>query len=254
MVEQSKKIKPDEVEGKPYIFVSYSRKDEEEVQEILHILRKNHIRFWYDMGLKSGAEWAEELGEKIDKCEQFMVLLSPNSVESKYVKKEIALGTVGFAPPEQFVKDGSKHTTFASDIYALGRTMVCLLCPDKFERNQDAPIRYYRQDVSVELEKIINKMTEKEQEKRYQSAQEVLEDLNNYKQNRNNLILFMESEERRKAYQREDTKRQEARLQKIEDLAKTELLWEENPQGTGEAANPDNPNQVGDSFFDTWIF
>ena len=86
-MEQSKKIKPDEVEGKPYIFISYSRKDDESVQEILQILRKNHIRFWYDMGLKSGEEWAEELGERIDKCEQFMVLMSPNSVESKYVRK-----------------------------------------------------------------------------------------------------------------------------------------------------------------------
>lgn len=488
-MEQSKKIKPDEVEGKPYIFISYSRKDDETVQEILQILRKNHIRFWYDLGLKSGEEWAEELGERIDKCEQFMVLMSPNSVESKYVRKEIgmavdcktdgsinvlyleqttltsglklflnnvqaihkeqysnieelekvicesvpsnvfiqenagdvtlsadgarveleqhfeimktigkggfynvflarhrrtgnyaaikygridntfrgkvildsfvnerdvlsklfnascpyvpmlldcfadgesvylaenyvegfslerkqeyseekvvqiakkvltilkylhgnniiyrdlkpgniiekengdiylidfntarvfekveepeiALGTVGFAPPEQFVKDGSCHTTFASDIYALGRTMVCLLCQDKFERKQDAPIRYYRQDVSAELEKIIDKMTEKEQNKRYQSAQEVLEALENYKQNGNHTMLFWESEKRRKAYQQEEANRQEMWIKQIKDLANTEILKEDV---TEILANPDDPDQIGSGFYDTCI-
>lgn len=64
MLDQSMLIQPDEIEEKPYIFVSYSRLDMQNVQGLLKMLRDNHFRFWYDMGLKSGAEWAEELGEK----------------------------------------------------------------------------------------------------------------------------------------------------------------------------------------------
>lgn len=84
-------VYPDEVDDKPFIFVSYSRKDEKLVQEVIKILKDNHFRFWYDMGLKSGSEWAEELGDKINKCEQFMVLMSKNATESKYVRKEVGM-------------------------------------------------------------------------------------------------------------------------------------------------------------------
>ena len=89
-MDKSKLIQPDEVnDNTPFLFVSYSRKDIEEVQEIMEILRRNHFRFWYDMGLRSGAEWAEALGEKIEQCSQFMVIVTENSMQSKYVRKEI---------------------------------------------------------------------------------------------------------------------------------------------------------------------
>ena len=89
-MDKSKLIQPDEVnDNTPFLFVSYSRKDIEEVQKIMEILRRNHFRFWYDMGLKSGAEWAEALGEKIEQCSQFMVIVTENSMQSKYVRKEI---------------------------------------------------------------------------------------------------------------------------------------------------------------------
>ena len=94
-LDSSELILPDEVDGKPYIFVSYARRDMARVQEILQVLRSNGFRFWYDRGLKSGMEWAEELGEKIDHCEQFMVLLTENSVNSKYVRKEVGMATSG---------------------------------------------------------------------------------------------------------------------------------------------------------------
>lgn len=91
MADHLKLIKPDDVSDKPFIFVSYSSQDMEEVQSILQILRNNQFRFWYDMGLESGSEWAEELGEKIDQCEQFLVLISGHSVNSKYVRKEVGM-------------------------------------------------------------------------------------------------------------------------------------------------------------------
>ncbi len=86
-----KLIEPDEVSDLPYIFVSYSRRDMQLVQEVLRILRKNRFRFWYDQGMKSGVEWAEELGNKIDGCDQFLVLISPNAIESKFVRKEVRM-------------------------------------------------------------------------------------------------------------------------------------------------------------------
>lgn len=91
-MDKKQMIKPDDVnENTPFIFVSYSRKDIEIVQKILQIFRKNRIRFLYDMGVKSGAEWAEELGTKIEQCVQFIVIITESSIESKYVRKEISM-------------------------------------------------------------------------------------------------------------------------------------------------------------------
>lgn len=87
----SKAILPDDVDDQPYIFISYAHRDKDRVQEILQVLHSNGFRFWYDMGLKSGVEWAEELGEKIDQCEQFMVLITENSVNSRFVRKEVGM-------------------------------------------------------------------------------------------------------------------------------------------------------------------
>lgn len=84
-------IEPTARDGNPFIFVSYAHEDMDEVQYILKILEKNHYSFWYDRGVKSGVEWAEELGEKIIQSEQFMVLISPKAVISKFVRKEVEM-------------------------------------------------------------------------------------------------------------------------------------------------------------------
>ena len=86
----SHRIKPDTDNG-PYLFISYSRKDNENVQNILGSLRTQNFRFWYDEGIKPGLEWAEELGMRIKACEQFLLLMSPNAATSKYVKKEVEM-------------------------------------------------------------------------------------------------------------------------------------------------------------------
>lgn len=84
-------IKPSETLDHPFIFVSYARKDLSAIQPILKALKKRSFNFWYDIGLKSGIEWADQIGDKIDQCDQFLVFMSPNSVKSKYVHKEIGM-------------------------------------------------------------------------------------------------------------------------------------------------------------------
>lgn len=459
MVDRSKLIQPDDVSDKPFIFVSYSRQDMYEVQSVLQILRNNHFRFWYDMGLKSGTEWAEELGEKIDQCDQFLVLISDHSVNSKYVRKEIGmatdkdknilvlyltetnltsglhlllgdiqaihrefftleddfereickavsnntlyqnndmfcngadligdaksellknysllsqigaggigqvflaeqkrtgtlvavkwgsiddsyrgtvtkdcfyaekrvlsemlrnmcpyvpiildwfqdeeqiflvetmitgeslksnvsyseekvveiarkalkilnilhrnniiyrdikpsnlirdqfgeiylidfntaiwvdensyeaetlLGTVGFAPPEQY--NGKAPTNFSSDIYALGRTMEYLLCPEHFDKNGKAPIRYYRRDVSVELEAIIEKMTNPTQSLRYRSTEQLLQVFEDYRKIHllNKIRLAFQSWKRLKNYSAFENQSRHNRENALKEIA-----------------------------------
>jgi hypothetical protein len=75
--------------NKPYIFVSYARKDLDTVLPILKYLQSNGCRIWYDMGIKGGENWSNILADKITGCTQYLVFSSENSTSSKWTKREI---------------------------------------------------------------------------------------------------------------------------------------------------------------------
>jgi len=88
----------------------------------------------------------------------------------------VYIGTRGYAAPEQY---GTGQTSAASDIYSLGVTLHHLLTGKNpvEHQNELRPIRYYDTSLSVELESIIMKCVEEDPGKRYQSAAELLLEL-----------------------------------------------------------------------------
>ena len=93
----------------------------------------------------------------------------------------IRLGTVGYASPEQY--DKNTQTDSRSDIYNFGITLYCLLtnkspCKKPYKIY---PIRYWYNDLSDELERIIIKCIKKNPDERYQSFKEVKFDIEHYK-------------------------------------------------------------------------
>ena len=87
--------KPIPYKGKnPFVFISYAHADRMGVTKILQQLMDNNIRFWFDEGLTPGNEWRDELKETIKTAHTFLVFISPNSVISDYVKKEITHATI----------------------------------------------------------------------------------------------------------------------------------------------------------------
>ncbi|MBN1418057.1 MAG: toll/interleukin-1 receptor domain-containing protein [Planctomycetes bacterium] len=82
---------PDYRERRPYIFVSYAHADSARVYPDIKCLHDEGYRIWYDEGLPAGKEFGERLVQLIEECAQFLVYLSPESVQSKYVRKELGL-------------------------------------------------------------------------------------------------------------------------------------------------------------------
>ena len=87
----------------------------------------------------------------------------------------VALGTRGFAPPEQYVG----QTDARSDIYALGMTMMYLVtginpcyCDYPVLESEEA-----HNKMSAAMRAVIKKCTALDPEKRYQSCEELLNDL-----------------------------------------------------------------------------
>lgn len=91
-----------------------------------------------------------------------------------------SIGSPEYVAPEQI----RGRAMFASDIYSLGATCINLLTGrspfDSYDTNHDNWIwqQYLKTPVSKSLEKIINKMLESIPARRYQTVDEVLQDLN----------------------------------------------------------------------------
>jgi len=71
------------------VFVSYSRKDLDFVERLAEDLKAAGLEVWYDLsGLDGGTRWGREIQSAIQQSQFFIVVLSPNSVESDWVEKE----------------------------------------------------------------------------------------------------------------------------------------------------------------------
>jgi len=75
------------------VFISYSRKDEAVMQRIVTFLRNRDIKVWVDNEkLVPGTPiWEVEIEKSIKRASAIIVLLSPDSKESEWVRREISL-------------------------------------------------------------------------------------------------------------------------------------------------------------------
>lgn len=72
------------------LFLSYSRKDGEAMHVVQEALREAGLSVWTDEGLEPGREsWQDAIAEALTQAHAMVVLLSPNSAQSTWVKNEI---------------------------------------------------------------------------------------------------------------------------------------------------------------------
>lgn len=70
------------------IFISYARVDKSFCNRIMDTLRQSH-EVWCDQRLYAGQHWWEEILRRLDWCDVFVYLLSTDSVNSIYCRKEL---------------------------------------------------------------------------------------------------------------------------------------------------------------------
>lgn len=72
------------------VFISYSRKDKSFVQQMAKDLQQRGISVWVDVwDIKAGMGWTNAIEMAIDKSDTFLLIVTPDSVKSTVVEKEI---------------------------------------------------------------------------------------------------------------------------------------------------------------------
>ena len=75
---------PDEV------FLSHSSADRAFVTELADVLRRHGIPVWYsETNIRGAQQWHDEIGAALNRCDWFVLILSPDAVSSKWVKREL---------------------------------------------------------------------------------------------------------------------------------------------------------------------
>jgi hypothetical protein len=72
------------------VFISHSSLDQPFAALLTELLQRHRIPFWLSQRNLIGAQqWHDEIGAALKRCDWFVVILSPNSVASKWVKREL---------------------------------------------------------------------------------------------------------------------------------------------------------------------
>lgn len=122
---------------KPTVFLSHSSKDREFIEKIEQDLRKNRIDAWYaGWEIPPGKSLRKKIFEEgIPNCNAFFVYLSPNSINSKWVKKELDAAFI----EQSKEKDTDVLTFISSDdlIAKLPIDITSMNCPTINKENYD---------------------------------------------------------------------------------------------------------------------
>lgn len=74
-----------------FLFISYSRVDESFAKKLAGDLSRYDIPIWLDdLSLRAGDNWPQIIADAIDKCQAMLVIISPDSMASQWVERELS--------------------------------------------------------------------------------------------------------------------------------------------------------------------
>ena len=72
------------------VFLSHSNQDRDFVDELANELRRHHVPLWYSQtNIVGHQQWHDEIGLALRRCDWFVVVLSPQSIQPEWVKSEL---------------------------------------------------------------------------------------------------------------------------------------------------------------------
>lgn len=76
--------------NEPYLFVSYSHKDDARVWPMIEGLQKRGLRVWYDEGIEWGSHWDDVIFEHLSGCAYVVAFVTDHFLQSENCQDEIS--------------------------------------------------------------------------------------------------------------------------------------------------------------------
>ncbi len=77
------------------VFLSHASRDRRFVQKLAAELKGNGVPFWFSQThLKGAQQWHDEIGTALARCDLFILVASPNSTASMWVKRELSYALI----------------------------------------------------------------------------------------------------------------------------------------------------------------
>lgn len=77
--------------GEFFAFVSYARDDSDAIYREISLLQSRGLNVWYDRGITSGSSYLADIANALEGCGLFILFVTPKSISSKFVRKEIVM-------------------------------------------------------------------------------------------------------------------------------------------------------------------
>lgn len=72
------------------IFLSHSSRTRAFASRLERVLRRHGLKVWYSRkSIQAARQWHDEIGNALDRCDWFIVVLSPAAVTSTWVQREL---------------------------------------------------------------------------------------------------------------------------------------------------------------------
>ena len=73
------------------VFLSHSSFDNQFASALAAVIRRHGIPVWYsETNILGAQQWQDEIGAALQRCDWFAVILSPQSADSMWVKRELS--------------------------------------------------------------------------------------------------------------------------------------------------------------------
>lgn len=73
------------------VFLSHASLDSQFARDLAAVMRRHGIPVWFSQTNILGAQqWQDEIGAALQRCDWFVVILSPQSADSMWVKRELS--------------------------------------------------------------------------------------------------------------------------------------------------------------------
>lgn len=110
----------------PSVYVSYSRNDREQMEQIVENLRRSGFDIWIDIQKDSpNQSWQRLVKSALEGCDSLIVLASPSAKRSEWVKREIEIARDLRKTMVPVLITGERETAIPADL--LGYEFVDML-------------------------------------------------------------------------------------------------------------------------------